>query len=148
MSQPLKRSPRECPLCGEAIAVEPLQLPGEASCPKCGHLLWFHKRTIDGVTILDVISGKAALSQEIDQISKLLIREGSVPQILINLADIQLVSSSFIAGLVAMHRRVTAAGGKLIVCQLSLVVRETLKGAKLDKMLDIADDEQEALARF
>ena len=105
-------------------------------------------RTADGVTILDATSGKVALSQQIEEVSRVLIREGSIPQVVINLADIQLVTSSFIAGLVALHRRVCAANGKMVVCRLRPVVKETLHGAKLDKLLNIADSEQEALACF
>lgn len=148
MSTSLKPSPAECPICGEALAVEPLLLPGEALCPKCKNVLWFQKRTVKDVTILDAISGKVALSQEIEQVSAVLICEGSIPKVVINLAGIQMVASSFIAGLVALHKRISTAGGKLVICELSPVVRETLQGAKLDKLLSIADSEQEALTSF
>jgi acyl carrier protein len=33
--------PRECPLCGALILVEPSRTPGDAPCPHCGHLVWF-----------------------------------------------------------------------------------------------------------
>jgi anti-anti-sigma factor len=123
-------------------------MPGEAACSKCGHVLWFHVRTADGVTIIDAISGKVAINQEIDKVSGVLIREGHAPRVILNLADIQFVSSSFIAGLVALHKRIRNAEGKMVVCELSPVVRETLKGAKLDRLLNIADSEQEALGCF
>ncbi len=105
-------------------------------------------RTADGVTILDATSGKVALSQQIEEVSGVLIREGSIPQVVINLVDVQMVTSSFIAGLVALHKRIHTANGKMVVCQLRPVVKETLHGAKLDKLLNIADSEQEALACF
>ena len=144
-SRSSKRWPSECPVCGGTIVVGPLQVPGEASCPKCGHVLWFHTRTVDDVTIIDAITGKVAINQEIDKVSGVLIREGSTPKVVLNLADVQFVSSSFIAGLVALHKRVRAAKGKMVVCELSLVVKETLQGAKLDRLLNIADSEQDAL---
>jgi anti-anti-sigma factor len=148
MSDLSKCSPDKCPACGETVAIEPLQSPGEALCAKCGFVLWYRKRTVDDVTMIDAITGKVALSQEIDKISRVLIREGTVPQVVINLAGVQLVTSSFIAGLVALHKRACTAGGKMVVCQMSPVVRETLQGAKLDKLLNLADSEQEALACF
>jgi acyl carrier protein len=33
-------SPNRCPVCGNAVRIEP-SLFGEATCPCCGHLLWF-----------------------------------------------------------------------------------------------------------
>jgi acyl carrier protein len=34
-------SPGHCPLCGEAVRIEPSSLTGDAPCPRCGQLLWF-----------------------------------------------------------------------------------------------------------
>ena len=135
-------------MCGETVVVGPLQVPGEASCPKCGHVFWFRIRTADSVTILDAISGKVAINQQLDKLSEVLIRDGGTPKVILNLADIQFVSSSFIAGLVALHRRIRAAEGRMVLCGLSPVVRETLNGAKLDKLLNLAANEQEALGSF
>jgi acyl carrier protein len=33
--------PNRCPLCGARVCIEPSQPPGDAPCPRCGHLLWF-----------------------------------------------------------------------------------------------------------
>ncbi len=147
-SRSSKRWPNDCPVCGETVIVGPLQMPGEASCTKCGHVLWFHTRVVDGVTIIDAISGKVAINQEIEKVSRLLIQEGSTPRVVMNLVDVQFVSSSFIAGLVALHKRLRNAQGKMVLCELSPVVWETLQGAKLDKLLNIADSEQDALDSF
>jgi len=143
-----KRWPSECPVCGETVVVGPLQLPGEVSCPKCGHVLWFHRRVVNGITIIDAISGKVAINQEIDKVSGVIIQDGNPPSVIMNLANIQFVSSSFIAGLVALHKRMRNAKGKMVVCEMSPIVRETLHGAKLDKLLNIVDTEQEALDSF
>lgn len=34
--------PNLCPVCGKAARLEPSDPPGDAACPHCGHLLWFH----------------------------------------------------------------------------------------------------------
>ena len=135
-------------MCGEGVVVGALQLPGEVSCPKCGHVLWFSFRTVDNAMVLDVISGKVAINQELDKVCELLTRVGEKPHVVLNMSDVQFVSSSFIAGLVALHKRLRSANGKMVVCEMSPVVQETLHGAKLDKLLLIATTEQEALARF
>ncbi len=33
--------PRTCPLCSAIVFVEPSVLIGDATCPRCGQLLWF-----------------------------------------------------------------------------------------------------------
>lgn len=44
--------PNQCPLCGASVQIEPSQPSGDAPCPACGHLLWFHRRD-DGLYVLD-----------------------------------------------------------------------------------------------
>ena len=43
--QPASRTPEgapnHCPLCGSIVRIEPSQPSGDATCPICGHLLWF-----------------------------------------------------------------------------------------------------------
>ena len=33
--------PNGCPVCGARVCVEPSRIFGDATCPKCGSLLWF-----------------------------------------------------------------------------------------------------------
>src|SRR5262245_23811230 len=41
-------SPNRCTACGADVRVEPSNPPGDAPCPRCGHLLWFvHGRFAD-----------------------------------------------------------------------------------------------------
>lgn len=46
--------PSTCPLCQAHVAVEPSILIGDATCPCCGHLLWF-LQTGDAVQLIDAI---------------------------------------------------------------------------------------------
>ena len=125
-----------------------MQVPGEVTCPECGHVLWFHVRAVDDATVLDVISGKVAINQELDKVCGMLTQDREKPCVVLNMSDVQFVSSSFIAGLVALHKRLRGADGKMIVCGMNPVVQETLHGAKLDRLLLITATEQEALAAF
>ena len=140
--------PSDCPICGEKVVVGALQMPGEVSCPACGHVLWFHIRSADDIVVLDVISGKVAINQELDKVCGLLTCDRETPRVVLNMSDVQFVSSSFIAGLVALHKRLRSVDGKMVVCEMNPVVQETLRGAKLDKLLFIAVTEQEAFASF
>jgi hypothetical protein len=38
--------PNRCPVCGQAVRVEPSIPPGDAPCPFCGHLLWFDRPSV------------------------------------------------------------------------------------------------------
>ena len=148
MSRVIKPWPTECPICGSPLIIGPLQLLGDAACPKCSHVLWFSLRTSEGVTIVDVLTGKVATNQDIQRVTAALLARGNPPRIIMNLSGVQLVSSSFIAGLIALNRRMNDAQGKLILCDLSPIVHETLAGAKLDRILTILDTESDALAFF
>src|SRR5262245_27634471 len=33
--------PNHCPICNADVCIEPSVLFGDATCPNCGHLLWF-----------------------------------------------------------------------------------------------------------
>lgn len=146
MSRATKPWPTECPICGTALSIGPLQLPGDAVCPNCAHVIWFSLRSAAGITIADVISGKIAMNQDIVRVSQTFLSRGNPPRVILNLSGVQLVSSSFIAGLIALNKRMRDAQGQLVLCELSPVVRETLAGAKLDRMLKIADTESQAIA--
>lgn len=148
MTRVTKPWPTECPICGSPLTIGPLQLPGDAICPKCSHVLWFSMRTSEGVTIADVITGKVATNQDIQRVSDTFLASSNPPRIVLNLSGVQLVSSSFIAGLIALNRRMNEAQGKLVLCELSPIVRETLAGAKLDRILTIVGTEAEAQVFF
>lgn len=140
--------PKTCPICSADVTVPPLVMPGDAACPGCGHVFWFLRRDEQGIAILEALSGKISINQDIARVSGALQPETGPPRVVLNLSRLQLVSSSFMAGLIALHKSVSAAGGKLILCGLSTVVRETLNGAKLDRLLNIESTEQAALDSF
>jgi len=146
VSRAAKPWPTECPICGSALAIGPLQLPGDAVCPNCAHVIWFSVRNAAGIIIADVISGKISTNQDIVRVSQSFLSRGNPPLVVLNLSGVQLVSSSFIAGLIALNKRLRDAQGQLVLCELSPVVRETLAGAKLDRILKIADTESDAIA--
>lgn len=109
-------------------------------------MLWFSLRTEGNALVADVISGKVPTNQDIVRVSQACISRCSPPKVVLNLSGVALVSSSFIAGLIALNRRMQDAKGKLVLCELSPVVRETLTGAKLDRILTFAETEGDALA--
>ena len=47
-----------------------------------------------------------------------------------------------------LHKKIREAGGKLVLCELRPVMKEILDGARLNKLFDITEDEENALERF
>jgi len=66
----------------------------------------------------------------------------------VDLSKVDYLSSSGIAILVGMKRRVDARNGQMVVYHLQPIVRDLLTIMKLDRFFTIADDEQRALAVF
>ena len=44
--------PNRCPVCGEAVTIDPSLPPGDAPCPRCGCLLWFESSWLDELDFL------------------------------------------------------------------------------------------------
>jgi anti-sigma B factor antagonist len=73
--------------------------------------------------------------------------QGEVPRrVAVDLVKVDYLSSSGVAILVGLKRRVETKGGKIVVYHLQPVVRDLLSVMKLDRFFDIADDEGSALA--
>ncbi len=132
-----------CPVCDARVQEKPSA--GGPACPDCRHVLWFARRRVDGVTVLDALSGTVAINADIQRVSDQLLSEAPSPHVVLNLARLRFISSAFVAGMIALQKRVRAAGGRLILCGMHRVVRETLHGARLDGYFEICEDDQEAL---
>jgi anti-sigma B factor antagonist len=75
-----------------------------------------------------------------------LIQARPEPRVALNLLKVDYLSSSGVAILVGLKRRVEARGGKLAVYNVQPPIRELLKVMKLDQYFMISDDEHTALA--
>ncbi|MBI3273288.1 MAG: ATP-binding protein [Planctomycetes bacterium] len=67
------------------------------------------------------------------------------PAIVIDLAAVQYLSSLVIGAFVAYFKRTKEEKGALGLCSAQTVVRDTLRGARMDKVLPIAADRAQAL---
>jgi anti-sigma B factor antagonist len=69
-------------------------------------------------------------------------------KMLVSLGGVRFVSSSMLAQLVKLQKVLTKSKGRLRVCSLTPQLREVLRVSQLDKMLDVHDTEEAALAKF
>jgi len=74
--------------------------------------------------------------------------DGGSRKIVINMAEVTFIDSSGLGALVNAMIRMRNAGGKLKLTQPSSKVAELLELTRLDKVMDIAPDEEMALAAF
>jgi anti-sigma B factor antagonist len=142
------QKPVYCPACGNAIATEPLASAGDVPCPHCGQLLWFVRRSDNGAVVLSFLPGLMVGSESRERIDDVTDAMGGASQIVVDLSQLEILSSIFLGLLVALHHRVAAAEGKLKICGVRPEIREVFKMTKLDQLLDIREDQQDALESF
>jgi anti-sigma B factor antagonist len=75
-----------------------------------------------------------------------LVEERNEPRIAIDLVNVDYLSSSGVAILVGIKRRIDARNGKVVLFHLQPIVLDLLKVMRLDQYLIIVDDESAALA--
>jgi anti-sigma B factor antagonist len=106
-------------------------------------------REREGVTILEpkgkitIGAGDVALRDAVQGAI-----EGGANNLLINMQAVKTIDSSGIGELVAAYTTVTNRGGKLRLFGLPPKVSDILQITQLITVLDILDDEEEAIASF
>jgi len=68
------------------------------------------------------------------------------PRIIVDLSTIDYLSSSGVAILVGLKRRIDLQQGKLVLCNVQPLVCDLLRGMRLNQYFTFASDENEALA--
>ena len=102
----------------------------------------------DNVLCLDV-SGRirmAAPGDQTDAFGDLLNEKGFARNVVLSFENADYIDSGGVSWLVISHKRFNEAGGKLVIHSASVVVQEVLKVMRLDRVLNLVDDETAALA--
>jgi anti-sigma B factor antagonist len=106
----------------------------------------FQERNVNGVTILTVERGlKGALELLLKDRIDDLVQIGRL-QIVVDLKEVPYVDSSDIGRIIRAHQSVRQAGGRVRLCNLTERVLAVLKLMRLDTILDLYQNEEEALA--
>jgi anti-sigma B factor antagonist len=75
-----------------------------------------------------------------------LVQSDSASNFAIDLANVDYLSSSGVAILVGLKRRVETKGGKIVIYQLQAIVHDLLAVMKLDRFFIVAPDQAAAIA--
>ncbi|HAS84097.1 MAG TPA: anti-sigma factor antagonist [Verrucomicrobia bacterium] len=84
---------------------------------------------------------------EVESHCRALIEGGNKNQLL-DLAQVEYISSAGLRSLLVVAKQVKAAGGTLMLCNLSSMVSEVMEISGFDKILKIAADRHAAIAQF
>jgi anti-sigma B factor antagonist len=104
---------------------------------------------IGDVLVVNFVDRKILDEQNIQIIGEQLF--GLVDQnqkILLNFGNVEYLSSAALGKLIALNKKVKAAGGRLILCSIDPNIYEVFELTRLDQILKIESDEQKALQAF
>jgi len=86
--------------------------------------------------------------QEIgDQLTDLVVNQYKV-KMLLNFENVEYLSSAALGKLITLNKKIKEENGKLKLCSVRPQIYEVFKITKLNKLFEIYDDEDRALARF
>ena len=106
---------------------------------------------IGDVTVVSFMDRKILDEQNIQVIGEQLfslVDESGRKKLLLNFGNVEYMSSAALGKLITLNKKVTAAAGKLVLCNIDPQIREVFEITKLDKLFVICGDEQEGLQKF
>jgi anti-sigma B factor antagonist len=111
-----------------------------------------HVRTVDGVAVVrladpEIVFGHDAVRAVGDDLDDL-VKRGDNARVVLDLDGVRFVASELLAKVVMLDRKARQAGGRLRLCGLGPTVRDILTVSHLDRLLEIDEDEADALAWF
>ncbi len=106
---------------------------------------------IGDVTVVSFMDRKILDEQNIQVIGEQLfslVDESGRKKLLLNFGNVEYMSSAALGKLITLNKKVQAAGGRLVLCNIDPQIREVFEITKLDKLFTIRPNEQEALQMF
>jgi len=106
---------------------------------------------IGDVTVVNFVDRKILDEQNIQIIGEQLfslVDEEGWRKILLNFSNVEYLSSAALGKLITLNKKLTQAGGKLILCNIDAQIYEVFEITKLDKFFKIMKEEQAALQAF
>lgn len=144
----IENASNRCPACGRELTIQPSSLAEDSPCPHCGRPLWFLRQSVQGITVLTFLPGQICEWESVDQVDDVIVAIGDSRRVIVNLARLRSVSAAFLGMLVRLHRRMVSAQAALKICGLRRESLEVFKMTKLDKVLSIHYNEENAFKSF
>lgn len=106
---------------------------------------------LDQASVVRFVDRKIIDASEIEQLGAellALVDEQQRTQLLLNFEGVEFLSSAALNKLITLQTRVKRAGGAVRICNLHPQIREVFAITRLDRMFEIAKNENAALAMF
>jgi len=106
---------------------------------------------IGDVTVVNFIDRKILDEQNIQIIGEQLfglVDEEGCRKLLLNFGNVEFLSSAALGKLITLNKKIQAAKGRLILCNIDPQIHEVFEITKLDKFFNIQKEEQTALQAF
>jgi anti-sigma B factor antagonist len=106
---------------------------------------------IGDVTVVSFIDRKILDEQNIQVIGEQLfslVDEAGRRKVLLNFGNVEYLSSAALGKLITLNKKLQAAGGKLVLCNIDPQIYEVFEITKLNKLFNIQKEEQAALQAF
>jgi anti-anti-sigma regulatory factor len=132
----------ECPVCGNVLPHEPWLARFDAPCSECGYPLWCRRRLPSTETMLEVLPERTPEPRDVQKLVASLITQNLAALVTIDLSQLQIVDSAFVARLISMNRSIHEAGGRFVLRGMCPSIREIFAQLHLDQAFEIVEDEQ------
>jgi anti-anti-sigma factor len=112
---------------------------------------WLAEEQIGDITVVTFNQAELLEEDAIQAMGQQLMRlaESSRGQrVVLNLGSVEKVSTMMLSKFVALHTKIRAAGGRLVLCGVDRELRGILKAFRLHQFFAICAEEQEALQAF
>jgi anti-sigma B factor antagonist len=106
-------------------------------------------QVVDGVAVVDFVNSQlmfeAVVVEEIGDELKRLVMDCGYTKIVLDFTHVQYLSSTMLAHLAALERQFRQAQGRLKLCGLGPILRDTFRIGNLESLFDIYDDAESAI---
>jgi anti-sigma B factor antagonist len=127
--------PNRCHVCGSELKIEPSNPPGDAPCPRCGHLLWFTWEDLGGVDVIKP-TGDLLTRESLDLfLDSVAMRPGI--QLVLDLIDVHYFSSAALGRLIGLKKRVGSVGGRFTIRHVHPDLMEVFRVTRLDHVFEM-----------
>jgi len=106
---------------------------------------------IGDVTVVNFTDRKILDEQNIQVIGEQLfslVDEAGRRKVLLNFGNVEYLSSAALGKLITLNKKLQAAGGRLVLCNIDPQIYEVFEITKLNKLFNIHKEEQAALQAF
>lgn len=125
--------PSRCLVCGAGLVEDPA---GDAPCASCGHLVWFRWTEDQGEIVVHPF-GSTLTMIVVERLADLVRTKDHLGLFVLDLAEVECISSSVIARLVELLKGVTARGGRLRIRNLPPNLRDVFHVTRLDQVFHV-----------